>query len=156
MRTGVDTRVLVIGFGNPARGDDGLGPALAERLQALSLAGVTVESDYQLVIEHAAMVAEYDVVVFADAARDAGDAPFYLRALEPSHDTGGSTHSVSPGQVLAIAHACFGKSPRAYLLGIRAHHLDDFVERLSFEAKANLEVALQALVDLIGRAHATA
>lgn len=156
MTTGVGTRILVIGFGNPARGDDGLGPMLAERLQALSLEGVTVESDYQLTIEDAALVAEHDVVVFADAARDAGDAPFYFRPLEPSHDTGGSTHSVSPGQVLAIAQACFGKTPRAYLLGIRAHKLDDFVERLSFEAKQDLEVAMAALAAFIAEVAASA
>lgn len=146
MTTAVDARMLVIGFGNPARGDDGLGPALAERLRALSLAGVTVESDYQLVIEHAAMVAEYDVVVFADAARDAGEAPFYFREIAASDDTGGSTHSVSPGQVLAIAAACFGKRPRAYLLGMRATRLDDFSERLSPEAREVLERALEHLM----------
>ena len=117
---------------------------------------MTVESDYQLTIEDAALVAEHDVVVFADAARDAGDEPFYLRPLEPSRDTGGSTHSVSPGQVLAIAQACFGKAPRAYLLGIRAHTLDDFVERLSFEAKQDLEAAMTALTAFIAQVTAPA
>ena len=156
MDTCVGRRVLVIGFGNPARGDDGLGPALVERLDALSVEGVTTESDYQLTIEDAALVAEHDVVVFVDAARDAGHEAFYLRPLEPSRETGGSSHSVSPGQVLAIAQACFGKSPRAYLLGIRAHHLDDFIERLSFEAKQDLETALQALVGFIQRVPAEA
>ena len=142
-------RILVIGFGNPARGDDGLGPALAARLEALAPDGVTVESDYQLTIEDAATVADHDIVVFADAARDAGDAPFYFHELTPSHDTGGSTHSLSPGQVLAIAHACFGKTPRAYLLGMRAFRLDVFAERLSLEAREVLERALEHLVGFI-------
>ena len=145
MDASVCRRVLVVGFGNPARGDDGLGPALVERLDALALEGVTTEADYQLTIEDAALVAEHDVVVFVDAARDAHEA-FYFRPIEATSQTGGSSHSVSPGQVLAIARACFGKAPRAYLLGIRAHHLDDFVERLSFEAKQDLEQALEALV----------
>ncbi len=148
MDTCVGRRVLVIGFGNPARGDDGLGPALVERLEALAVEGVTTESDYQLTIEDAALVAEHDVVVFVDAARDADDA-FYFRALEATNETGGSSHSVSPGQVLAIAKACFGKAPRAYLLGIRAHRLDDFVERLSFEAKQDLEKAIEALIGFL-------
>ena len=43
-------RILVIGYGNPGRRDDGLGPALAARLEALALPGVTVESDFQLAI----------------------------------------------------------------------------------------------------------
>jgi DNA-binding response OmpR family regulator len=44
-------RVLVIGYGNPGRLDDGLGPALAETLQRLDLPGVTVDADYQLTAE---------------------------------------------------------------------------------------------------------
>ena len=63
-------RLAPFGFGNPARGDDGLGPALIERLDALALEGVTTDSDYQLTIEDAALVAEHDVVVFVDARSD--------------------------------------------------------------------------------------
>jgi len=66
--------VLVIGYGNPGRRDDGLGPALAERLQELRLPGVDVDADYQLTVEDAAAAAEHDVVVFADAAQ-AGPEP---------------------------------------------------------------------------------
>ena len=47
-------RVLVIGYGNPGRQDDGLGAAVIERLEALGLEGVTVDADYQLNIEDAA------------------------------------------------------------------------------------------------------
>ena len=91
------SRILVIGYGNPGRRDDGLGPAFAGRLEALRLPGVTVESDYQLVIEHAHVAAQHDVVVFADAAADIqGQGPFYLRSLEPAPEGGYSSHSISP------------------------------------------------------------
>jgi hypothetical protein len=79
-------RVLVIGYGNPGRADDGLGPALATALEALRIPGLTVESDYQLSIEHAAMAAEHDIVVFADADPLA-DGPFSLRRGEGSLPT---------------------------------------------------------------------
>ena len=43
-------RVLVIGYGNPARGDDGLGPGAGGEARAPGDSpGVTVEIDYQLV-----------------------------------------------------------------------------------------------------------
>ena len=48
------TRILVIGYGNPGRCDDGLGPALVARLESLRIPGLSVEVDYQLSIEHAA------------------------------------------------------------------------------------------------------
>ena len=42
---------LVIGFGNPGRLDDGLGPALAARFEAKGLDDVVVDADYQLTVK---------------------------------------------------------------------------------------------------------
>lgn len=47
----VSQRILLIGYGNPGRGDDGLGPALAAAIEAMELPGVTVEADYQLMVD---------------------------------------------------------------------------------------------------------
>jgi hydrogenase maturation protease len=137
-------RVLVIGFGNPARGDDGLGPALADRLERMALPGVTVEADYQLSIEHAALAAEHDVVVFADAAA-AGEAPFTFARLAPAGEGSFSTHALTPGQVLGLAASCFGAAPAGYLLAIRARALEGFTEGLTREARDGLEAALAHL-----------
>ena len=71
------TNVLIIGYGNPGRLDDGLGPALAEIMEEKRLPGLTVDANYQLAVEDAAQVAQYDVVVFADAAI-AGDGPYWV------------------------------------------------------------------------------
>jgi hypothetical protein len=60
--------ILVIGYGNPGRHDDGLGPAFAELVEKLDLDHVTVEAGYQLTVEDAAIISEHDVVVFVDAA----------------------------------------------------------------------------------------
>jgi hydrogenase maturation protease len=141
-------RVLIIGYGNPGRGDDGIGPALAQRLESLQLAGVTTESDYQLTIEHAAMVAEHDVVVFADAALDAESA-YYFRQISAGPSQKYSSHSVTPSEVLLLAGSCFNAAPQAYVLGIRAHNLEEFGEGLSSEAQEALEAALQFLLNFI-------
>lgn len=141
-------RVLVLGYGNPARGDDGLGPALAERVEALHLPGVVVETDYQLCIEHAALAAEHDVVVFADACVDA-DAAFAFGPVAPAPDEAFCTHAVTPGQVLRLATTCFGAAPRAYLLGLRARAIEGFDEGLTTEAQAGLDAGLRHLVGFI-------
>jgi len=139
-------RILVIGYGNPGRRDDGLGPALAARLEALGLPGVTVESDYQLSIEHAERAARHDIVVFADAAADIdGHAPFYLRSVQPAPDAFHFSHSVSPQAVLHLAAQCFDSRPRGWLLGIRPVDLDSFAEGLTPQAQTNLGAALEAL-----------
>ena len=137
--------VLILGYGNPGRLDDGLGPALAEAIQARSLPGVTVEADYQLTVEDAAELARHRVVIFADADA-AGPAPFSLTRLEPSSQPlSFSTHSVEPGDVLALAVELFGAEPEAWVLGIRGYEFDAFGERLSERAKANLDAAVQYL-----------
>ena len=65
--------------------------------------GLTVDSDYQLQVEDAAEVARHDRVLFVDADR-AGEAPFRFRRLEPAAGVPSfTTHSVPPGELLALA-----------------------------------------------------
>jgi hydrogenase maturation protease len=133
--------VLVIGYGNPGRRDDGLGPALAAAVERLGIAGVKVDSDYQLTVEDAAAVAEHDLVLFADAACS-GAGPFALRRVEPGSAVTFSSHSVQPDGVLALARDLFGATPSAYLLTIRGYAFNEFGEGLSEEAQANLAAAI--------------
>jgi hydrogenase maturation protease len=138
-------RVLVLGFGNPGRLDDGLGPSLAARLESLDLPQVTVDANYQLGIEDAAEVATHDVVVFADAATR-GPEPFYFEALEPTPYLSFSSHSVSPGALLALARDLFEARTQAWVLGIRGYEFNEFGERLSEQARRNLDAAYDFLV----------
>ena len=140
----------MIGYGNPGRLDDGLGPALAGKLEQEELPNVTVDSDYQLTVEDAAAVAQHEVVIFADAAVD-GDGPYYFRRLEPADSAGFSTHHISPAGVLGLARACFGAAPRGYVLGIRGYEFDDFGEGLSPKARGSLSAAFDFLLAAIRR-----
>jgi hydrogenase maturation protease len=142
-------KVLVIGYGNPGRGDDGIGPELVRRLERMRLADVTVEVDYQLVVEHAAQVAEHDLVVFVDATVEQAS-PFSFGPVAAAPPRAGLTHFVSPGEVVSLAQACFGAAPPCYLLGVRAHEMDDFREGLTPEAESGLQQALAHLVEFIG------
>jgi hydrogenase maturation protease len=135
--------VLLIGYGNPGRLDDGLGPALAEAIERQAPSGVTVESDYQLTVEDAAEAAKHDIVLFADADT-AGPEPYSCRRIEPQ--TGRmsfSTHSVSPQAVLGLAKELFDGEPEAYLLGIRGYEFNEFGQGLSEKARANLDKAIE-------------
>jgi hydrogenase maturation protease len=140
--------VLVFGYGNPARGDDGLGPALARRVEEMALPAVTVDSNYQLTVEDSWAVAQHDIVVFADASRS-GDEPCSLEELEPSEDMSFSSHSVRPEVVLGMAHSLFDCDTPAYVLGIRGYRFDMFDTALSERARGNLDAALEKLEDLI-------
>jgi len=138
----MNTRVLILGWGNPGRGDDGLGPEFVRAFDQLSLPGVTAESDYQLQVEAASEVAGCQEVLFVDADRR-GPEPFWIERLSAEAGLSFSTHSVSPAAILALARDLFQAEPQAWLLGIRGYEFDEFGERLSCRARANLEQALQ-------------
>lgn len=114
--------ILIYGYGNPGRQDDGLGVALVEELeawaQAEGLAGLVFDTNYQLNAEDALAVAESRTVVFIDAAQ-AGKAPFEFRPLAPQNEIAFSTHAMAPEAVLALADELYGARPPAWLLAIR-------------------------------------
>lgn len=136
--------MLVIGYGNPGRLDDGLGPALAGALEAMALPGVTIEADYQLNVEHAALAAEHDVVVFADADVSC-DPPFRFERIEPTVELSFSSHSLSPAAVLGTARSLLRAGTLGYVLGIRGYAFNEFGECLSPEAVCNLAEAVEFL-----------
>jgi len=140
---------LVLGYGNPGRLDDGLGPALVEAIDALGLPGVTVLSDYQLSAEHAAELIDHDRVVFADAAVEV-ESPFFLRALLPRAAVSFTSHSMRPEAVLSLAIDTLGWQGEAYLLGIRGYEFNEFGERLSAAARENLDAATECLARALG------
>lgn len=132
--------VLLIGYGNIARQDDGVGPLLVERLGVLALPGLAIESDYQLNIEDAATLAPYDAVIFADAD-PAGSEPFSFTELQAKAETTFSTHTASPACVLYLAQTYFGARTKGYVLAIRGYEFTMFVETLTAGARANLDAA---------------
>ena len=140
--------VLLIGYGNPGRLDDGLGPAFARELDALDLPDVTIDSDYQLTVEDAHAVATHDCVVFVDAALT-GPAPFAFRVLEPIEGAAFSSHGVEPAEVLWLARSLFNSEADAYVLGIRGYCFNEFGELLSDSASSNLRQALRFLERVI-------
>ena len=142
-----ETRVLVLGYGNPGRQDDGLGPAAIAEIESMGLPNLTAFDNYQLNIEDAIDVASHDIVWFIDAAKT-GQSPYSVRAVSPSSTIEFTSHIVRPEAILAIARQCYGGSPRAFLLAIRGYGFE-FIEALTPGAKDNLHAALGMLADRI-------
>ena len=137
-------RVLVLGYGNPGRQDDGLGPAAALEIGGQGLPEVTAYDAYQLNIEDAADVAEHDVVWFIDAAKTGP--PFAVSALSPAVSVDFTSHIVRPETILAIAAQCYERTPQAFLLAIRGYTFE-FLEALTPGAARNLRLAMAVLAE---------
>ena len=136
--------VLVVGFGNPAREDDGIGPSIAERVEALGLEDVTVDIDYQLSVDHGKDASDHDVVVFVDASAS-GAEPFTFERVAPERQVSFSSHSVSPEGVLGLAEELFGARPHGYVLGVRGYSFEMFRGVMTERALDNLEEAFEYL-----------
>ena len=143
----VQSRVLVLGYGNPGRQDDGLGPAAAAGIEGLGWPNLTAFDNYQLNIEDAMDVAAHDVVWFVDAAKD-GPSPYAVRDVWPASTVEFTSHIVHPEAILAIARQCYGGAPQAFLLAIRGYEFE-FVEALTPGAVDNLRAALTMLTERI-------
>jgi hydrogenase maturation protease len=140
-------KILVIGYGNPGRLDDGLGPAFAGRIQAMELPNVSVESNYQLNIEDAELISGYDAVVFADASVDAAE-PFEFKPMAAKDPVVGfSSHSITAESLLGLAEQLFDAHPKAYAMAIRGYDFNEFGEWLSEHAATNLEAATEHFRD---------
>jgi hydrogenase maturation protease len=142
--------LLVLGYGNPSRGDDGLGPRLVETLEEAAIAGVDFEVGFQLAIEDAATMSEYGRVLFVDADVS-GPAPFRAVPIGPSETLEFTSHDVSAQTVLAICEESFGASPAAWMLAVRGYEFG-FSEELSAGAEENLRVATafaRTLIELV-------
>lgn len=148
--------ILVLGYGNPARGDDALGPELVARLERAQARGalpqVELLTDFQLQVEHSLDLRGRTWVLFADASLSVS-APFSLERVVPARDPSYSSHALSPNALLWVYRSLEGQaSPPSWLLSIRGYRFE-LGAGLSPGAEQNLIRALgqlRAWLDLQG------
>ena len=144
-------KILLYGYGNHGRKDDGLGPALIDLVEKWiiqeNIKNINVDSNYQLNIEDAYNIRDYDIVIFADASIEDID-DFIVTRVEPSDKVNYSMHSVSPSFVLDLCKKIYNITPETFLLHIKGYTFE-LQEGLSAQAKENLNRAFNFIKDLL-------
>lgn len=135
--------LLIIGYGNTLRSDDGVGVKVAEAVEKLQLPTVRTLTCDLLTPELAEPVAVAETVVFVDAAVDA-PRQVQLRPLVPAGSTQLMAHAADPRILLALARDVFGHAPRAWWLTIPVENIG-IGEQLSPMAEQGLIVAIEKL-----------
>lgn len=143
----IETELLVIGYGNSLRRDDGVGPRVAEAIEQLQLPGVRTLVCQLLTPEYADPIARARRVIFVDAAVDKTDG-VHFRKLEPGETSQLMAHSADPRTMLALARDVFGHTPEAWWLTIPAIHLG-FGTDYSPEAEAGFHAAVEEIKKLV-------
>jgi hydrogenase maturation protease len=145
-------KALIIGYGNPLRGDDGIGQAAA---QALASDGTIECADvigcHQLTPELAEYIAAVDLVVFVDAAADVQPGVVVVRKIHgTSAESSGLVHSAEPAALLDLARKLYRRSPQAFLVTIGGSTFA-LSEGLSEAAAAALPEAIAAVRRLVSK-----
>jgi len=131
--------VSFIGYGNPIRGDDGLGPALIMRLKKGSIEGIETRSGRQLAPEDALDISGSNMIVFVDASIDCGDS-FSFYEIKPEFESAFSSDLTSPQSILAHCVHLFNGDCRGYMLAIRGYEWE-LIDAISPAAASNLNDA---------------
>jgi len=141
--------ILVIGYGNTLRRDDGLGPLAADLVAARGWPGVSSLSVHQLLPELADPIASARLVVFVDIRIADDHDAVRVEPIRPRAGRGGPTaHESNPASLLAMARAVFGRCPEAWLVSVPASDLG-LGEGLSPQANRGLDDALTVIEQLL-------
>ena len=129
--------ILIIGYGNPLRGDDAVGYLAAERLDGMAVQQLTPE-----LIEPISQAAS---VIFIDAKVGGQPGAIQERTLFPAPVSGSFTHHATPEALLAGARKLYGRCPPAKLITIAG---SDF--EIGHPLSEPVRLALKTLLNVRG------
>lgn len=151
-------KTLLLGYGNPDRGDDGIAWHILNKLledkdifeeqDDLLNADLThldenvdIWFNLQLLPEVSELLAKYEKAIFIDAHTSEIQNDINIETVEPLYLNSPFTHHVTPSTCLALAEAISGKYPKSWLLSIRGYEFK-FERDLTLKTK---EIAGKAL-----------
>ena len=139
--------LLIIGYGNTLRSDDGVGPRVAEAVMGLRLPAVEALSCPQLTPELSEPISRARLVIFVDAAVDSPrDVQF--RKIAPADSSQIMAHAADPRTMLALSRDVFGHAPEAWLLTIPVTNIG-IGEDLSPFAQSGFSIGLRKVQALV-------
>lgn len=151
MTGGVSGGVLLVGYGNVMRSDDGLGWHAAGRLaEDQRFDGSVVLQRQQLTPELALDISESALVVLIDANTALAPGVFSVKMVEPAADVPDRTwsHHVSPTTLVTIARELYGRACEVYIVSCGVQSLD-IGDRLSPVVEQALPQMVDAIAELV-------
>jgi hydrogenase maturation protease len=145
------SRTLIIGYGNPLRGDDAFGWRVTDRLRGI-LADPEIEvlTVHQLTPELMDPVSSAALVIFVDACEGREPGALIERRMEPL--PGGAaafTHHATPEALVAGARALYGRAAEAVMVSVAGADFSLGAE-LSPPVHSRLDEAVSVVLRLAG------
>lgn len=125
-------RVLIFAYGNPLRGDDGVGWIVGAELQrTLTSNEIEILQLQQLLPELAEKFVGADAIIFVDAICDGVPGAIQQKPLTATPGEVRFSHHLSPPDLLALGRQLYGATPKAFavtLTGENFEHREELSE----------------------------
>lgn len=141
--------MLIIGYGNLLRSDDGVGRHVVRHLDVeVYRDDVDILGYHQLAPELSEPISKADLVVFIDAAEGGEPGKVTERQVEAARASGGMTHNATPESLLMAAFDLYGTKPKGLVISINGANFD-YGETLSPAVEAAVPAVLRRIHQLI-------
>lgn len=152
--------VVVIGYGNDLRCDDGIGQRVANKLHLTDVKSLAV---HQLTPELAETLKTADLVIFVDACLSSDSLENRLlnssennfenlnvqvRRLEPDNNKIIAGHTANPESLLALTQALYNYYPPGWLVTVPGDNFE-LGENLSLIGERGVAIALEKITQII-------
>jgi hydrogenase maturation protease len=140
--------ILLIGYGNTLRSDDGVGPRLALEVASKRLPGLIAIGVQQLTPELAEPLAAADLAIFVDARLAEHGDTVEVHPLKPESMRHGLAHTSNPRTLLTLACEVYGRAARSWLVTVPAVEFSPG-EQLSVTARCAIADAIERITAFI-------
>ncbi|MBP7792224.1 MAG: hydrogenase maturation protease [Candidatus Goldbacteria bacterium] len=117
-------KILIYGYGNPGRQDDGVGNFFVNELKKWAekkkIKHIFFDSNYQLNIEDSLEITKYDLIIFVDAAKNVKNG-YNFNRIYPEKINFYTMHKIMPENILFLSKELYNKEPVCYLLTIKGY-----------------------------------
>jgi hydrogenase maturation protease len=130
--------ILIVGYGNRLRSDDGLGVRAAEELSKAGPAvGTEILVRHQLTPELAETISHVELVLFLDASRVGQPGEIRCTQVDPHPPEFLFAHQLTPETLLSLCSELYGRCPQAFQI-LLCGECFDLGDELSARAAAGL------------------
>jgi len=120
-------KTILLGYGNPDRGDDGVAwhflQKLVSKFEAEDVDLLTSDI-IRISPELSEAIANYERAIFIDAHTGEIQKDINLQKVEPKYMSSPFTHHMTPSTVLSLTNSFGGKCPDSWLLSIRGYEFN--------------------------------
>jgi len=157
-------KTLILGFGNPDRGDDGVAWFILSKIAGhfnKSLSEEQIECclvqlndtidlwfNLQLIPEISEQLANYRCAIFVDAHTVDIKEDIRIVDIKPEFQNSPFTHHLTPSSCLSLTQSIFGKSPASKLVSVRGFSFE-FTNKLSNKTYTLANQAIEIILHLI-------